>query len=317
MATLIPNPHPHPNPNPATQVEKPTEVPLSAAQRERGTTEHAALLQQLRKLSVLRCFSDDDLGPLLCACRLRSYPRYAAILRGEAPGPSCCLLLSGVAASLPKDAKAGSALVPTVVTKGAVLDEGGLVTEVHRAASLSAVTDCLLLFLSHAALSAAYAPHPQLRDALHGTAEWAEVQRDAVQHLLQRRCFFRDLSEKDLVGLSSIFEVRHLGAGAVVFKEGSKGDCFYVLVDGEVPFMAYCTLISYYLLHATSDLLLTTLLRTHQGRHHQEHGQGRRGAGPWPRPHTARVHGVERAAVVWRALPMAREAALRLSHGAI
>ena len=114
------------------QVEKPIQVPLSAAQRERGTPEHGALLLQLRKLSVLRSLSDDELGPLLCACRLRSYPRYAAILRGEAPGPSCCLLLSGVAASLPS-AKAGSSapLVPTVVTKGAVLDEGALVTEVR------------------------------------------------------------------------------------------------------------------------------------------------------------------------------------------
>ena len=107
--------------------------------------------------------------------------------------------------------------------------------QVRRATSLSAVTDCLLLFLSHAALSAACASsHPQLRDALHASAEWAQVQREVVQHLLQRRCFFQDLSKKDLVSLSSIMEVRHLEAGAVVFKEGQRGDSFYVLVDGEV-----------------------------------------------------------------------------------
>ena len=106
--------------------------------------------------------------------------------------------------------------------------------QVHRAAPLSAVTECLLLFLSHAALSAACAPHPQLRDTLRASAEWAELQREVVQHLLQRRCFFRDLSEKDLVGLSSIMEVRHLETGAVVFKEGQKGDSFFVLIDGEV-----------------------------------------------------------------------------------
>ena len=62
----------------------------------------------------------------------------------------------------------------------------------------------------------------------------ATVQREVVQHLLQRRCFFQDLSKKDLVSLSSIMEVRHLEAGAVVFKEGQRGDSFYVLVDGEV-----------------------------------------------------------------------------------
>ena len=116
------------------QVEKSTEVPLSAAQRERGTPEHGALLRSLRALSVLRGLSYDELGPLVCACRLRSYPRYAAILRGGAPGPSCCLLLSGVAASFPT-AKAGSSsgsapLQPTVVTEGAVFDEGALVTKV-------------------------------------------------------------------------------------------------------------------------------------------------------------------------------------------
>ena len=96
----------------------------------------------------------------------------------------------------------------------------------------------------------------------------AELQREIVQLLLQRVCFFRDLSETDLVGLSSIMEVssvarcgpnscprssylldllallnyfpylptqvRHLETGTVVFREGQKGDSFYVLIDGEV-----------------------------------------------------------------------------------
>ena len=124
---------------PVTQVEKPAEVPLSAAQRERGTPEYEVLAQLLRKLRVLRRLSDEDLEPIVCACRLRSYPRYAAILRGGSPGPSCCLLVSGVAASL---TKGGSTLVPAAVSKGAVFDEGALVTQVRVALLHPLATPC-------------------------------------------------------------------------------------------------------------------------------------------------------------------------------
>ena len=237
---------------PTTIANQPRDLEMSMSQRTPSTLEHDLLLQMLRRLRMLRPFSDADLEPVARVCQLRFYPRYSAIVRADTQGKTCLVLMSGVAAALSSTKPGGGGargggggggglggkhdahdpLVPTILGKGAVIDEPALVTECWREASVSAVTDATVVTLSRDSLMSAC--RPSVRDALLASAEFAEVKHEVVRQLLLHRPFFKDRTEQQLNGLAAIMEVRHVESGTTIFAQGDYGKTFYVLIDGEV-----------------------------------------------------------------------------------
>ena len=112
------------------------------------------------------------------------------------------------------------------LAEGASFGEGALVTATRREATVTALSDCVLLQVRASALVG------ELGEALRG--ELAGVRAQITSQLLETTPFFRSLSKEQLRDLGPIMELEYYSAGQQIFAEGDAGDRFFILLEGRV-----------------------------------------------------------------------------------
>ncbi len=61
-----------------------------------------------------------------------------------------------------------------------------------------------------------------------------ESNHSQIPDLLRNNHLFRKLSEADLLALADQFEASTVGADSIIFKQGDRGDSFYIVMEGKV-----------------------------------------------------------------------------------
>ena len=106
-----------------------------------------------------------------------------------------------------------------------IFGEVGLVEDVVRDYSVSAVTTCRMWSIDRSLLDPRQKYlRPQIMDALEATPEWRELQVTVIEGMLASLPFFGTLVPSRRLGLAGLMTISWHDMSSVIFREGDHGE---------------------------------------------------------------------------------------------